>query len=90
MPGIVPGALAGVGLLGLVIVGGVTGRKRMWQSASMLLIVLAIATTIAGCGGGRTPTANPTTGTPAGTYSVVVTGASGSTSHAGTITLVVQ
>jgi len=91
MPGIVPGALAGVGLLGLVVVGGVTGRRRMWQSASMLLIVLAIATTMAGCGGGgRTPTPNPTTGTPAGTYSVTVTGASGSTSHAGTITLVVQ
>jgi hypothetical protein len=81
--------LSSLGLLGLVIVGGARRRKGIWQFAAMLLIVLVIG--VAGCGGGgHTPVINPTTGTPAGTYTVTVTAASGSTSHTGTITLVVQ
>jgi len=83
-------ALTGFGFLGLVIVGSVTGRKRVWQSAAMLLVVMAIVAGLAGCGGGHTAVPNPTTGTPAGTYTVTVTAASGTTSHTGTITLTVQ
>jgi Bacterial Ig-like domain (group 3) len=90
-PSILASALTGVGLLGVVIVGGATRRKRVWQSAAMLLVVMAIVAGLAGCGGGgHTPVPNPTTGTPAGTYTVTVTAASGATSHAGTITLTVQ
>jgi hypothetical protein len=83
-------ALTGFGLLGLVIVGGSTRRKRVRQSAAMLLVVMAIVAGVAGCGGGHTKVPNPTTGTPAGTYTVTVTAASGATSHTGTITLTVQ
>jgi len=80
--------LTGLGFFGLVILGGVTRRKGISQSAAILLIVLVIG--VAGCGGGHHSMINPTTGTPAGTYSVTVTAVSGSTSHTGTITLVVQ
>jgi hypothetical protein len=86
-------ALTGFGLLGLVIVGGVPGRKRVWQSAAMLLVVIAFVAGMTGCGGNKatpTPVPNPATGTPAGTYTVTVTAASGTTSHTGTITLTVQ
>jgi hypothetical protein len=43
----------------------------------------------AGCGGSSTTPA-ATTGTPAGTYSVTVTGTSGSASRTTTLQLVVQ
>jgi hypothetical protein len=77
----------GLGLSGLVIIGGVRRRKGIWQSA-ILLIVVVIGLTMAGCGGDHV--INPTTGTPAGTYTVTVNAASGNTSHSGTITLFVQ
>jgi hypothetical protein len=90
-PGIWASAMTGFGLLGVVIVGGATRRKRVWQFAAMMLVVMAIVAGLAGCGGGgHTPVPNPTTGTPAGTYTVTVTAASGATSHTGTITLTVQ
>jgi hypothetical protein len=81
--------LTGLGLWGLVIIGGVRRRKGIWQSAAILLIVVVIGLAMAGCGGGD-HVINPTTGTPAGTYTVTVNAASGSTSHSGTITLIVQ
>jgi hypothetical protein len=82
-------SLTGFGLFGLVILGGVTRRKGISGSAAILLILLVIG--VVGCGGGgHTPVINPTTGTPAGTYTVTVTAASGGTSHTGAITLVVQ
>ena len=81
--------LSSLSFLGLVIVGGTRRRKGIWQFAAMLLIVLVIG--VAGCGGGgHTPVINPTTGTPAGSYTVTATATSGGTSHTGTITLVVQ
>jgi hypothetical protein len=89
-PGVLASALTGFGLLGVVIVGGATRRKRVRQSAAMLLVVMAIVASVAGCGGGHTKVPNPNSGTPAGTYTVTVTAASGGTSHTGTITLTVQ
>jgi hypothetical protein len=74
---------------GLALLGRTRGRKRM-------MIFFLLATLFAGvlfqvaCGSGSktSPTVNP--GTPAGTYTVTVTGSSGSASHGTTVTLVVQ
>jgi CSLREA domain-containing protein len=90
MPGVLASGLTGVGLLGLVMVGGTTRRKRVWQTVIMSMVVIAIVAGMAGCGGGHKLVPNPTTGTPAGTYTVTVTATSGTTSHTGTITLIVQ
>jgi hypothetical protein len=42
------------------------------------------------CGGGPSPGLNTTTGTPAGTYSVIVSGIAGSNQHTTTIKLTVH
>jgi len=93
--GFTGGVLTGLGLLGLVIVGGVSRRKRLWQSASLLLIALVVVATMIGCGGGspplmQQPSLNPNTGTPAGTSMVTVTSTSGSITHQLPLTLTVQ
>jgi hypothetical protein len=74
---------------GLALLRRTGAKKRM-------MIFFLLATLFAGvlfqvaCGGGTkaTPTVNP--GTPAGTYTVTVTGTSGSASHGTTVALVVQ
>jgi hypothetical protein len=89
-------ALAGVFLLGL------PARQRRWRSM-LSLVCLAILAAGIGCGGGggsstsptppTTPTPPPTSGatpTPAGTYSIVVTGTQGTTlTHAIAVTVIV-
>jgi trimeric autotransporter adhesin len=89
-------ALAGVFLLGL------PARRRRWRSM-LNLVCFAILAAGIGCGGGggspsaptppTTPTPPPTSGatsTPAGTYTIVVTGTQGTTlSHAIAVTVIV-
>jgi hypothetical protein len=53
----------------------------------MLLISIG---SISGCSGGGFPKVGTPTGTPAGTYTVTVTGTSGTVQHSTTVTLVVQ
>ena len=88
-------ALAGVFLLGL------PSRRRRWRSM-LGLICLAVLAAGIGCGGGggnssttppTTPTPPPSSGatpTPAGTYTIVVTGSQGtSIAHAIAVTVIV-
>ena len=76
-------ALCGVILLG-------TGKKRKWQSVTLMLCALALVGGMIACGGGNPPPPPQTQGTPAGTFSVVVTATSGNTSHTSTVTLTVR
>ena len=64
------------------------GRKLLSYCSVFLLFggcLLQVA-----CGGGPSPGVNTTTGTPAGTYSVIVSGIAGSNQHTTTIKLTVH
>jgi len=69
------------------------GRLRVARAAlstCLVLMPLVAATLLVGCGGGGSSTPPPATGTPAGTYTVVVTATSGSQSAKTNLTLIVQ
>jgi uncharacterized repeat protein (TIGR01451 family) len=78
--------IGAIALLGLKVGGP---RKRLILTISLLICFFALIFFQAGCGGSsKTPAA--TTGTAAGTYSVTVTGTSGSASRTTTLQLIVQ
>jgi len=69
-----------------------SGRRRMRRlipigAFALLLISVSYSS---GCSGGGFPKVGSNTGTPAGTYTVTVTGTSGAVQHSTTVTLVVQ
>jgi len=79
--------------LGFVLFGAVLGRKCMPRRIPKMLVpavalgVLGVSTlVVTGCGGGFTNTP----ATPAGNYTIMVTGTSGSFQASTTVTLVVQ
>ena len=70
-----PGWLAAGGGVSLACLVLLILPKRRWRNTTLsVLVILAIAFTVIGCGSGSAKT-DP--GTPAGTYTVVVTGAAG-------------
>jgi Abnormal spindle-like microcephaly-assoc'd, ASPM-SPD-2-Hydin/Beta-propeller repeat len=81
----------GFGLFGMFLIGTTQGRKR--ASILLLLIVLTAGVLFSiGCGSTSSP-AKPTpatNSTPAGNYTVVVIGTSGSVKHFTSLTLTVQ
>lgn len=80
----------GFGLFGLFLVGTRRGRRR--ASLCLLMMVLAAMLVLPGCSGVSKSTTPPPTGnsTPAGTYTVLVIGTSGSVQHFSSLTLTVQ
>ena len=67
-----------------------TRRLRLAGTLPFAVLVLFVLLQVMGCGGGGSSGPPPPTGTPAGTYTVTVTGTSGNTIHTTTLTLVVQ
>jgi hypothetical protein len=81
-------------LPGIIVAGsGVRARKRRWLlMLGVLIIAASLLTACGGGGGGSSYTPPPPTigGTPAGTYTLTVTAASGSFTHSVNLTVVVQ
>jgi hypothetical protein len=82
----------GMLVFGLVSVGQ-KKRKMNWRTVTLALVI-GLALFAVACGGGSTPAATTThnsqPGTATGTYSLAVTGASGSLIHTAQLTLIVQ
>jgi hypothetical protein len=75
-----------LGLVGIVIAG--TNSKKVRLRVVMAVGGMALLLALAGCGGRPVPTGGG--GTPAGAYTITVTGTSGATSGSTTVTLNVQ
>jgi len=79
--------VGGLSLLGLGVSAG--RRKRRWILGGLLGLIAGIVLLQPACGSsGSTPA--PTGGTPAGTYTITITGSSGSDSHNASVTLIVN
>lgn len=78
----------GGGLLAGIFALGVPSRRRR-RIAGVGLVVLVFFAAGLGCGGGGGSSTH-NAGTPAGSYSITVTGTSGSISHTATVALTVQ
>src|SRR5262249_49687946 len=80
--------ISGLALLGLGV-GSRNPRRRRWLAGLLVVFALTLLVLQPACGSSSTTA--PVGGTPAGTYTVTVSGASGtSTAHTSTIILTVQ
>ena len=79
--------VGGLSLLGLGV--GAGFKRRRWLPGMLLGLLAGLIVLQAACGNSSsTPT--PTSGTPAGTYPITITGSSGSDSHNTRVTLIVN
>lgn len=79
--------------LACILLFGIGPRRRKFRAAlGMVALLIVLGSSAIACGGGKSISCAPTTvaGTTAGTYTVIVTGTSGSTTATGTFTLTVQ
>jgi len=90
----VPWYAAGGATLACLLLAGISGKRRKWQTMLLMLpLFLALTYGVLACGsggggGGGGGSGNP--GTTAGTYTVTVTGSSGAITETGTVQLTVQ
>jgi hypothetical protein len=81
--------LQGLGLFGVMLAGSKRRSKRL-PALLVLAIVVAALLFLSACAGGTGIVPQTQTGTVPGTYSITVTGASGSLQHSVPLTLTVQ
>ncbi len=93
-----PWHLAGAGTLACILLCGFSSMRRKWQARlGLFALLLVLLTGIFACGGGSGSSGNGSgggathiPGTTAGTYTITVTGKSGSLSAFGPVTLIVN
>jgi hypothetical protein len=93
-PGSTAGALGGISVAGLFFIFLPRRRSKSWKSMSLTALAvcalgLCSMAALTGCGSGSTK-APAQTGTPAGNYTITVTGTSGTTTASTTFTLTVN
>jgi hypothetical protein len=64
--------------------------KKRRAKLAFGLLVIALLAALAACGGGTSGSTTRTSGTPAGTYNVTVTGTSGTLAHSVIVDVTVQ
>jgi hypothetical protein len=79
----------GIGLIGMILAGSGAQAKKTRVSFCLAMIGVALMFMI-GCAGGTGITTPPQNGTAPGTYTITVTGNSGSLQHSIPVTLIVQ
>jgi len=85
------GLVAFAMLFGTGIGIGIPARRRSWRTRlGMLVVLVTLIGSLLACGGSGSGGVGGNSGTTPGTYTVTVTGTSGSTTAMGTITLTVQ
>jgi hypothetical protein len=77
----------GATLACVVFFGILVRQRRWWTLLGMLALLIIVTGGLLACGGGGGSTCN---GTTPGTYTITVTGTSGTTTASGTVTLTVQ
>jgi hypothetical protein len=84
--------MPGLALLGLTLVGPAPNKNlRFWLLLGVLISLLALQMACGGGGGGTTQFAPPSTpGTPTGTFTITITGTSGSLQRSTTASLTLQ
>ena len=82
----------GGAILVCIVMVGIPRKRRRWQAMlGMSLLLVAMLGGVLACGGGTAVCSNAVVaGTTAGTYTVTVTGTSGTISESGTVILTVQ
>jgi subtilisin family serine protease len=87
MPLWLPVAVCFAGILTAMMVWRLGPRQRVWVDAAVVLVLAAVC---AACGGGTSSGPPSTQGTPAGPYTVTITGNSGNLSHSTTVQATVK
>jgi hypothetical protein len=77
-------------VLPAILLGTASPKRRKLLSCCLVFLVVGGCLLQAACGAGSNSGSTGTGGTPAGSYTIMITGAAGSTQHTTTVTLTVQ
>ena len=89
----IPWYAKGGAVLACVLLFGIAPKRRKWRTMlGALMLLVALAGGMVACGGSKSSSCTPTTtpGTTAGSYTITVTGTSGTSTATGTVALTVN